>query len=125
MKTIVLCAKCKQELFIVDVEAAWTIHEVEISVEICQNPDCYEGEESKPDCSHCMDLKLWQKRAEEAEAKLKYLKELLNENKPAQLDEKEPSGVNVLEPTEDIVSTGGAIIPGVKKGFAKGVQADY
>lgn len=125
MKTIILCAKCKGELLIVDVRPAHTIHEVEISVKQCEN--C-ENEPNELDCSQCEDLEIQQKRAEEAEAKLKYLKKLLNENKSAQDEPAEPeldTNIKNLQPTPDIVSTGGAIIPGIKKGSAEGVKADY
>lgn len=137
MKTIVLCTKCKAELCITDVRPAHAINEVEISVEICQNSDCYEGEQNEIDCSDCLDLKIWQKRAEEAEVKLRNIRMFLDGGidgaKPAQPDkfdshkpdnEKAPK-VNILQPTEDVVSTGGAIIPGIKEGSAKGAKAEY
>lgn len=129
MKTIVLCVKCKQELHIVDVRPAWTMNEVEIEVEICQNPDCYEGGD-EVNCSNCEDLKLWQKRAEVAEAKLKTIKEFFTSNKAETSEDKnfEPkldTNIKDLPATKDIVSTGGAIIPGIKEGSADGVVAEY
>lgn len=37
----------------------------------------------------------------------------------------EDSKTNILQPTENIVSTGGAIVPGIKKDSAHNTKADY
>lgn len=125
MKTIILCTKCKAELHIVDVRPGFAINEVEISVTVCENPGCCENKD-EVDCANCEDLKIWQKRAEVAEEKLQTIKRFFTSDKPAQPaeDDEEP-GVNLLRPTEDVVSTGGAIVPGIKEGSANGVKAEY
>lgn len=142
MNVTVECTKCKQDLYIEDARTGLRTNEIIISVAICRNPDCYENEHDTPDCSQCEDLKAWQTRAEDAEAKLKNIRMFLDEDKPAQPDkfdshkpikiqshakeaDEDKPGHSDLQPTSDVKSTGGYKVPGIKKDSAKNTMADY
>jgi len=129
----VTCEKCKEELVVKDTYPLVGRDAIGIKVTPC---DCT----SKPDdCSECEDLKYLKNKLAVLEEKLNNVRAVfLNPEddgaKTAQptkfeshvaKNDKEKPGVNTLQPTKDIVSTGGAKIPGIKEGSAEGVKADY
>ena len=127
MKIKVECASCCKQLTEKDIFQQVVGGTTTIKIGPCHNIDCY-------DCSECEELQELKNKIKELEGSLTTIRNELDDSaKPAQPEKfeshelkgtKDKLRVN-LQPTEDIVSTGGTIIPGIKKGSAKGTQADY
>lgn len=137
MKVAIQCQDCGKKLVESDTFATAVVGEIKIRVKPCGCAPGAGEDTNKSTCENCEDLATWRKRAEEAEAKLEYLKQLLNENEPAQPDnpvevkthatpsDEDKPGQHDLQSTPDVESTGGYKVPGIRKNSADGVVSDY